>query len=907
MKGWEIGMKYEFKGNQGDFYMENPDLTSYLYFPLANESGVMSCVSPDLGGDSKMDQNSFFMPPASCENLHNDKSSRNVWCRVNGTVLWSLTGRSSWQQAQLFSENKEQVAVEAGFMHHKLTRTSNQLGIKGSISSLVPATGEKVELMKIQIENTSEEYKSLQVVTAIPLYARSADNIRDHRHVTSLLHRIKTTSSGVIVTPTMTFDERGHKRNHRAYGVFGGNESQHPVGYYPVLEDFTGEGGNLENPKALYETPLKPQGVDFETGGYEALGGLCFQECRIGPKEKITYLVAMGYGNTEEELMHSCVQFLNETAFDRCWKQTAEYWNQKVNVRLNTGNSVFDRWMRWVSFQPMLRRIYGCSFLPHHDYGKGGRGWRDLWQDCLALLMMDSSGVRQMLIDNFSGVRMDGTNATIIGSGQGEFIADRNNITRVWMDHGVWPFLTTELYIHQTGDLGILLENNSYFKDMEVCRGEEKDLKWKTEDGERLRDDGDQIYSGTVLEHLLVQNLTSFYDVGEHNHIRLRGADWNDALDLASQRGESVAFTCMYGYNLMGLADFLKELKAQGVEEFEVAEEIRHLLIKDRTVYDDIGKKQEVLARYCKNCSHHISGKKAMIKGEELQEDLRAKASWIYDHIRETEWIASMEGFGWYNGYYDNSGNKVEGETEAGVRMMLTSQVFSLMSGVATDRQVREIVEASDAYLYREEIGGYRLNTDFHEVKMDLGRMFGFAYGHKENGAVFSHMATMFGNALYRRNASKEGYHALMSLFDHCSDSGKSRIYPGIPEYVDARGRGMYHYLTGAASWYLVTVVTQMFGIRGHYGNLVFKPQLLKEQFDKQHEASVSLIFAGKNIKVIYKNPKNLDPDTYGITGISLNGIPCRCLGGDWSIKREELLKLPDQELHTITVDLNAE
>jgi len=216
MKGWEIGMKYEFKGNQGDFYMENPDLTSYLYFPLANESGVMSCVSPDLGGDSKMDQNSFFMPPASCENLHNDKSSRNVWCRVNGTVLWSLTGRSSWQQAQLFSENKEQVAVEAGFMHHKLTRTSNQLGIKGSISSLVPATGEKVELMKIQIENTSEEYKSLQVVTAIPLYARSADNIRDHRHVTSLLHRIKTTSSEVIVTPTMTFDERGHKRNHRA-------------------------------------------------------------------------------------------------------------------------------------------------------------------------------------------------------------------------------------------------------------------------------------------------------------------------------------------------------------------------------------------------------------------------------------------------------------------------------------------------------------------------------------------------------------------------------------------------------------------------------------------------------------------------------------------------------------------
>lgn len=53
-------------------------------------------------------------------------------------------------------------------------------------------------------------------------------------------------------------------------------------------------------------------------------------------------------------------------------------------------------------------------FSPYHDYGKGGRGWRDLWQDCLALLIMEPSEVRQMIIDNYGGVRIDGTNATII-------------------------------------------------------------------------------------------------------------------------------------------------------------------------------------------------------------------------------------------------------------------------------------------------------------------------------------------------------------------------------------------------------------------------------------------------------------------------------------------------------------
>ena len=96
-------MKINYVGNQGDFTMENPEMLSYLYFPIANESGVMSSVAPDLAGDSKMSQNSFLMPPVSCENLHNDKSSRNVWCKINGKTLWSLTGRSAAQQAELDS------------------------------------------------------------------------------------------------------------------------------------------------------------------------------------------------------------------------------------------------------------------------------------------------------------------------------------------------------------------------------------------------------------------------------------------------------------------------------------------------------------------------------------------------------------------------------------------------------------------------------------------------------------------------------------------------------------------------------------------------------------------------------------------------------------------------------------
>ena len=76
----------------------------------------------------------------------------------------------------------------------------------------------------------------------------------------------------------------------------------------------------------------------------------------------------------------------------------------------------------------------------------------------------------------------------------------------------------------------------------------------------------------------------------------------------------------------------------------------------------------------------------------------------------------------------------------------------------------------------------------------------------KENGAVFSHMAVMYANALYKQGFIKEGYKVLKTLLETAMDFDRSRMYPGVPEYFDNDGRGLYSYLTGAASWYISTV-----------------------------------------------------------------------------------------------------
>ncbi len=895
---------YRYLDEKGVFELENPELTSYLYFPIANESGVMSSVTPTLGGDCKMGQNTFLLAPVSSEDLHNNKSTRNFWCRMQDGGVWSATGKSAAQEAKVFTSEKEETKLTAGVMWHKLTRCNRKAGISSEIISFVPCTQDTVELMLVTLKNIGREALTVEPIAAIPLYGRSADNIRDHRNVTSLLHRIETTEYGVCLNPTLTFDERGHQKNTIVYGAFGSEEDgSAPIGFYPVVEEFIGEGGSFENPKAIL-TGSVPVSAGTKRDGYEAMGGICFQKTSLAAGEEKTYILVLGYGSTIEQLSNAVKKYHTAAA---CWEAleaTKTYWREKINVSCHTGSEEFDAWMHWVNFQPMLRRIYGCSFLPHHDYGRGGRGWRDLWQDCLALLIMNPSGVKDMLISNYGGVRMDGTNATIIGLGQGEFIADRNNITRVWMDHGVWPFITTKLYIEQSGDLEVLLQENYYFKDPQAVRGEEKDTLWRQEDGNRVRTKTGNEYQGSILEHILIENLSAFYDVGEHNHIRLRGADWNDALDMAKERGESVAFTALYGSNLEQIAELITKLEQKGIHKLSLLQELELLLTDNQTLYEDIDEKQKLLRKYCNHLRSNVSGEKLEISCVELSENLRRKAAWIKEHIRRTEWLTNQEGYSWYNGYYDNHGRRVEGDFEQGVRMILTGQVFTIMSGTATREQTEQIIKAVDAYLYDETIGGYKLNTNFREIKDDLGRMFGYAYGHKENGAVFAHMAVMYGNALYQQGFVREGYKAIRALFEHCSDFSKSRIYPGIPEYIGDNGRGLYHYLTGSASWLLLTVLTEMFGVKGRLGNLVLEPKLVAEQFDSRHQAGVSLVYADRRLNIIYNNEAAKEYGNYRIGDISVDGVKYNKTAGEGLLAREQIEALTKDRVHTILVDL---
>jgi len=878
---------YKFTGEPGAFEAPGADKIKALYLPLCNEH-LMSSITPDLHGDIKSGQDSFLLTPVSRQDLIDSRSSRNFWIYIDKNKAWSATGVSK----NLKQIKSDKFKLEAGLLWQRITRQNQSIGLRAEVLSFVPATGEPVEIMQVTIANISPRKITFIPAAAIPIYARGAGNLRDHRHVTSLLQRIVPHKFGTVVKPTLSFDEAGHKPNKKFYFVLGCDEKfSAPQYIYSTQEMFCGEAGDLEAPESVLNNTLPKTG---NIQGKEPFGGLRFKKITLSPAKTHTYIIVLGISGNPQEIKNIIHKFNTPAKVRVSLEKNKKYW-QRISCPVQSGDSDFDNWLRWVSIQPALRKIFGCSFLPDFDYGKGGRGWRDLWQDCLGLILNEPAQVRKMLINNFSGVRIDGSNATLIGKNPGEFISDRNNISRVWMDHGIWPLLTLDLYLNETGDYGILFEEAEYFRDHQLCRAQGRDAGWNPLQGSQLKTKSGKIYQGTIFEHLLVQSLVQFFNVGPHNHIRLEGADWNDGLDMAKEYGESVAFSAMYAHNLELLAGLLSKAAKQKIE---VAEELKILLRKVN--YGSIAAKQKLLREYLKKTAKRLSGRQAQIGSSALAEDLKGKSVWMMRHIRGKEWL--KEGF--FNGYYDNNKKRVEGLNGNIMKMALASQVFPIMSGVAADRQIEAILKSAKKYLLDKKLKGLHLNTDYKEEQYTMGRAFSFIYGDKENGAFFNHMSVMLAYALYKRGFAEEGWQVLSSIY-RMACAPQAKIYPCLPEYFNSQGRGMYSYLTGSASWFMLTLLTEVFGIKGRAGDLVIEPKLSAEQFKYSASLSVERPFTGRLLRVVFSNPGKLSYGRYRITGAWLNGFKLETAGSaSLVLRRSTILRLPRNKLNFIKIEL---
>jgi cellobiose phosphorylase len=758
--------KQQLKNNQG------------IYFPLMNQKGLKGFITPFFAGHLAIDHDHYVLEPTSERNLYH-QTSRNVMFFIND-IRHDLNGLLKHQQDTTFT-------YETGLSYQKVTREVDQIIIE-TTSFLVSETN--VERHHIKVVNHHDFPVTFQAISAVELYGRSAENQRDHRHVTSLLNVTEIHPQVVLMQPTLHFDETGHHLNSYAYGVSFQMIGHENLGASPTLDRFIGEG-SLLYPKGLDD--IVSSGTFY---GYETIASFQTEVITLQPNEEKNIMLAIGVDKNKENLKQSLIDALDYHSFELELKRSERFYQPYINdLSFQLISKEVSHRLQFVSLQPLFRRVMGNSYLPHHDYGKGGRGWRDLWQDLIALNMYYDPQVYEMLYQYFKGIRLDGSNATIIGDQPGSFKADRNAIARVWSDHGAWPFITLLMYIHETGDLAFLMRKQAYFSDHLYGYG-----KFKTQDKP-----GFTAYQGTILEHILIQHIVALHHVGAHGYIKLMDADWNDGLDMGHEHGETIAFTMMYVNNINALIELIERLD---VETFELYEPIQHVILNTISL-DEYFQTREI--------------KVSVITKVDLVNALKKLYERHLKHLQKA-YVDDV-----YQSYYDHQGNLLDDSNT----VMLTGQAMALLNKIATQDQAIKLAKKTKQKLYQKHLGGYQLNSLYQKEKQPLGRAFYFAYGHKENGAVFSHMVMMYAYGLYQYNLKHDGREAWLTVLEQAMKSN-SQVYEGIPEYFNDQGKGKYLYLTGSASWLLYLLRHQVFGLKFKFGKLYLEPQLTRQDFIDQ-------------------------------------------------------------------------
>jgi hypothetical protein len=70
-----------------------------------------------------------------------------------------------------------------------------------------------------------------------------------------------------------------------------------------------------------------------------------------------------------------------------------------------------------------------------------------------------------------------------------------------------------------------------------------------------------------------------------------------------------------------------------------------------------------------------------------------------------------------------------------------------------------------------------------------------------------------------------------------------------------------------------MTLITEIYGVKGHKGMLMLEPKLSSNYFDSDNKSHISTIFSTYKISVTYHNPDGLSYDNYCIKELKINDV----------------------------------
>lgn len=281
---------------------------------------------------------------------------------------------------------------------------------------------------------------------------------------------------------------------------------------------------------------------------------------------------------------------------------------------------------------------------------------------------------------------------------------------------------------------------------------------------------------GTVMQHLERGINKLGADKGEHGLCLMQFADWNDALNLADDKAESVFTSMGLAWCLLEMSSLCEYIKNGDAEKY-------------RTAYNEM---RGIINRTCPD----------------------------------------------EKGYYIRgfSGGKKIGSSESeGSKIFVNTQSWAILSGVAEKERIPDLLAAIDKYT-ETELGCMVNFPAYERYNPEVGRISFQVPGTYENGAVYCHATGFKINAdtmLGRGNEALEDIRKILPD-SAANPAGKSGALPyaltsSYCTNPDVYGKAGRPWLTGTQSWLMRCVTEGLLGIKKAYGGFELKPSFPDE------------------------------------------------------------------------------
>ncbi len=421
-----------------------------------------------------------------------DRPGRYVYLRDTETgQLWS----ANWQP---ICGDKSGFIAKHGLGYTVVSYAHN--GIESSITYYVPPR-DSVEVWMVKIKNASEKRRRIR---AFPFVKWDLANYAYNATESSFAVLFHETmfEEGIIFASTrfwnIAVSAAGNPNVRWDKWVFMTSSAR--IDAYDTLdEEFVGMYRSFSNPKALCEGQL----TNSSGCGRDILAVLQ-HEFELDPDEEERFVVLVGVAHHKEDALTLKRRYDAWDEAERGLMEVRSYWEAYLNRTVcETPNPEFDiAFNVWNKYQAWVTSRW--SRMDSYYIGGGSIvGFRDSWQDMLAILPNDPDWAKERVVYLLQHQFPDGS-----------VLHNWDPLTNIGVKTGhsddpLWLVMGVVEYIKETGDLVFLDASVPYY-------------------------DGG---SETVRQHVLRALDYTLAHMSERGIPLIMAADWNDGLDYVGRQG----------------------------------------------------------------------------------------------------------------------------------------------------------------------------------------------------------------------------------------------------------------------------------------------------------------------------------------------------------------------------------